>query len=74
MSSRKASEFKTIATIMVSESGILLVKPISDSNQMLATLVIQGLDDSRAVKVPASGSISVRKIIDLLSGIQELES
>jgi hypothetical protein len=75
MSSRNASEFKTIATIMVSESeGILLVKPIDELNQLSATAIIQSLDGSCAVDVPANGSISVRKIIDLLSGIQDQES
>lgn len=75
MSSRDAAEFKTIATIMVSEcEGILLVKPIAELNQLSATAIIQCLDDSCAVNVPANGAISVRKIIDLLSGIQEQKS
>jgi biopolymer transport protein ExbD len=72
--SRNADDFKTIATIMVSESeGVLLVKPIGESNQAMATKLIQCLDNETAVRVPANGKVSVRKIIDLLSQIQEQE-
>ena len=75
MSSRNASELKTIATIMVSESdGMLLVKPVKDLNQVVITAMVHSLDASAAVRIPANGTISVRKIIDLLSGIQEQES
>ena len=72
MSKAPIENVKTIAAIYVNESdGVLMVKPISEDNQQTATLMLQSMDDSRAIKVDAEGGISVKKIVDLLSALQE---
>jgi len=72
MSEVSASKVKTIAAIYVNEAdGVLMVKPISESNQVMATTMIQSIDGTAAIRVEAQGGISVRKIVDLLGTIQE---
>ena len=72
MSKVSALKVKTIATICVIESeGVLMVKPIAENTQVLATSIIQSLDDTAAIRIDVSGSISVKKIVELLGGIQD---
>ena len=72
MSQVSASKVKTIAAIYVNEAdGVLMIKPISESNQAIATSMIQCLDDTTAIRVCANGAISIRKIVEVLETIQE---
>lgn len=66
------SEVHTIALIQInSETGDLLVSMVNEEHRVIATSVTSGLIDSPTIKTDAKGTISIRKIVELLNTIQD---
>jgi len=71
-SSIDAAEVRTVAAIYINEkTGTLLVKPVSEENQLVTTMMIQSADNSPAVLVNINATVSVRKIVEALRGLND---